>query len=66
MTPFPVTEEELPSWLRRLYDVDVRPVVRLLETRWEDDTLVLRGLSFLAPVPHALFEHRPRPEDPGR
>ena len=57
--PFRVLEETLPTWLRRVYDVDVRPVVRLVETRWDGSTLVLRGSAFLTPLspdyaPHQL------------
>ncbi|HET8561586.1 MAG TPA: CDP-glycerol glycerophosphotransferase family protein [Marmoricola sp.] len=60
--PFSVDEETLPIWLRRVYDVDVRPVVRLVETCWEGAELVLRGSAFLSPLapeyaPHELAVH---------
>ncbi|MCW2848026.1 MAG: tagF 3 [Marmoricola sp.] len=55
--PFEVSEADLPHWLRQVYAVDVRPVVRLVETRWEDHTLVLRGSAYLTPLPTSMGTH---------
>ncbi|MBV9831554.1 MAG: glycosyltransferase, partial [Marmoricola sp.] len=52
--PFEADDEVLPEWLRRVYPVDVRPIVRLVETRWDDDVLVLRGSAYLTPLPREL------------
>ncbi|WP_445258442.1 CDP-glycerol glycerophosphotransferase family protein [Nocardioides aurantiacus] len=58
--PFAHTEEELPGWLLRVHEVDVRPVVRLTATAWEGTTMVLRGSAFLVPLPGDPAEHELR------
>ncbi len=55
--PFEVSEEHLPHWLRQVCQVDVRPVVRLVETQWQDEQLVLRGSAYLMPLPTDLAPH---------
>ena len=55
--PFEVGNDTMPDWLCKVYDVDVHPVVRLVETWWDDDTLVLRGSAYLAPVPATHASH---------
>ncbi len=54
---FEHTEEELPRWLLRVHEVDVRPVVRLTGTQWDGDVMVLRGSAFLVPLPGDPAEH---------
>ncbi len=55
--PFDLAADSLPPWLCRVHDVDIHPVVRLVETFWDDDTLVLRGSAYLAPVPQSHAPH---------
>jgi len=55
--PFELSDADLPGWLRRVCEVDIRPVVRLVETQWQEHELVLRGSAYLMPVPTSLAPH---------
>ncbi len=50
--PFSSEDLGLPRSLLRVFDVDIRPVVRLTEVRWEGSELVLRGSAFLFNLDH--------------
>ncbi|KQT93600.1 hypothetical protein ASG49_00930 [Marmoricola sp. Leaf446] len=56
--PDEVTTAELPTHLRVVRDVDVRPVVRLTEVVWRGTQLVLRGSAMLTPLDTSYAPHR--------
>ena len=55
--PFSDNDLDLPTSLLQVQQVDVRPVVRLTEVRWEGSELVLRGSAFLYCLDHRTGTH---------